>query len=70
MLQSNVSSHLLYFSDSPLTGDKAALLTNRTSDLDSTYSPNAPHSVGASPTGGFYNFFVVMSSSSTVLNSR
>ena len=70
LLQSNFSSHSLYFADSPLYGPNAAQLTTRTSDLDSTYSANAPHSVGATPTGGFYNFFLVLSSSNDMLNTR
>ena len=70
MLQGNISTHSLYFGDSPLTGANASKLAARSADLDATFSANAPHSVGASPTSGFYNFFMVMSSSNNVLNSR
>ena len=70
LMQGNMASHALYFGDSPLFGPDAAKLTSRTADFDSTYSANAPHSVGATPTGGFYNFFLVLSSSTNVLNSR
>ena len=70
LMRGNMASHALYFGDSPLFGPDAAKLTSRTADFDSTYSANAPHSVGATPTGGFYNFFLVLSSSTNVLNSR
>lgn len=70
MLQSNIASHSLYFADSPLFGSQASQLTAKVADLDSTYAANAPHSVGATPTGGFYNFFLVLSSSNDLLNTR
>jgi hypothetical protein len=70
MFQGNLATHMLYFADSPFYSSSASSLTNRTSDLDSTFSANAPHSVGATPSGGFYNFFIVMASSSNTLNSR
>lgn len=70
LLQSNLSAHALYFGDSPLYGPNASQLTTKVSDLDSTYSANAPHSVGATPTGGFYNFFLVLASSNNTLNTR
>lgn len=70
LLQSNISSHMLYFSDCPLYGPEAAKFAASTADLDSTFSPNSYHSTNVSFTGGFYNFFVLLSCSSEVLNSR
>lgn len=70
LLQSNIASHALYFTDSPLYGPDAKALTARSADFDSTYVANSPHSVGVTPTGGFYNFFMVLSSSSDALNTR
>lgn len=70
LLQANLASHSLYFADSPLQGPNAARFTTKVSDLDSTYAANSYHSVGATPTGGFYNFFLVLSSSNDVLNTR
>ena len=70
LLHSNIASHSLYFTDSPLYGPDAKALTSRCADFDSTYAANSPHSVGVTPTGGFYNFFMVISSSSDALNTR
>jgi hypothetical protein len=61
---------MLYFSDCPLYGPEAAKLAASAADLDGTFSPNSYHSTNVSFTGGFYNFFVLLSSSSDVLNSR
>ena len=70
LLQANLASHALYFADSPLYGPNASQFTTKVSDLDSTYAANSYHSVGATPTGGFYNFFLVLASSNDVLNTR
>lgn len=70
LLKSNIASHLLHFSDSPIFGPNAASLTALTAELDSNFSPSNYHSTNVTFTGGFYNFFTLLSSSSTVLNSR
>jgi heme/copper-type cytochrome/quinol oxidase subunit 1 len=70
LLQANIASHMLYFTDCPLYGPKSAGLSSATSDLDSTFAPNSYNSTNVSFTGGFYNFSVLLTSSSDVLNSR
>lgn len=70
LLQSNVSSHMLYFSDYALTNTDKSALTALTSDLDGTFTPDAYHSVNVSFTGGFYNFFLLLNSSQGYSQSR
>jgi len=70
LLRGNMASHMLYFTDCPLYGPDASKLAATASDLDGTFSPNSYHSTNVSFTGGFYNFFVVLSTSSEVLNTR
>jgi heme/copper-type cytochrome/quinol oxidase subunit 1 len=70
MLKSNMASHLMYFGDSALFGANRSTLTSVNSDLDSTFNANSPSSTNVTFSGGFYNFFLTMSSSSEVLNTR
>lgn len=70
LLQSNIASHMLYFTDCPLYGPQSSKLASTAADLDGTFTPNAYYSTNVSFTGGFYNFSVLLSSSSDVLNSR
>ena len=70
MLKSNTASHVLYFSDSALFSSNRSTFAGINADLDSTFSINTPHSSNVTFTGGFYNFFVTLSSSSEVLNTR
>ncbi len=70
LLQSNIASHMLYFTDCPLYGPESSKLSSTAADLDGTFTPNAYYSTNVSFTGGFYNFSVLLSSSSDVLNSR
>ena len=70
MLKSNTASHMLYFSDSALFSSNRSTFAGINADLDSTFSINTPHSSNVTFTGGFYNFFVTLSSSSEVLNTR
>jgi hypothetical protein len=70
LLKSNIASHALYFSDSALNGPNAKSLSALNADLDSTFSSSNYHSTNVSFTGGFYNPFILLSSSSAVLNSR
>ena len=61
---------MLYFTDCPLYGPDSSKLASTAADLDGTFTPNAHYSTNVSFTGGFYNFSVLLSSSSDVLNSR
>ena len=70
MLKSNVCSHLLYFSDFSLSNPRRTTLSALNSDLDSTFAPNQYHSTNVTFTGGFFNFFLVLSHSSDTLNTR
>lgn len=70
LLKSNIASHALYFSDNAFSNPSASTLTGLNADLDSTFSANDYHSTNVTFTGGFYNVFNLLSSSSTVLNSR
>ena len=70
LLQSNVASHLLYFTSEFKNNPSLTQLANLNSDLDSTFQLNAPASTNVSFTGGFYNFFILSSSSNSYLNSR
>jgi len=70
MLKSNLTSHLLYFTDSALFGPNKQFLSGLNADLDGTFSLNTPNSTNVTFTGGFYNFFIVLASSSDVLNTR
>lgn len=45
-------------------------LIGKNSDLDGTFASNAHGSTNVTFTGGFYNFFLVLGSSSNILNSR
>lgn len=70
LLQGNFVTHLLYFSDIASQNSSASKMQSRASELDPTFVPNAPNSGGVSPTGGFYNLFVTLSSSNNILNTR
>lgn len=70
MLKSNLTSHLLYFTDSALFSPNKQFLSGLNADLDGTFSLNTPNSTNVTFTGGFYNFFIVLASSSDVLNTR
>ena len=70
MLKSNISSHMMYFGDSALFNVNRPTLISTNSSLDSTFNANAPHSTNVSFSGGFYNFFITLSSSSEILNTR
>jgi hypothetical protein len=70
LLQGNFATHLLYFSDIASQNSSAGKMQSRASEFDSTFVPNAPHSGSVSPTGGFYNLFITLSSSNNILNTR
>lgn len=70
LLKSNIASHALYFSDTTLTSPASASLSALNADLDSTFSASNHHSTNVTFTGGFYNVFILLSSPSSVLNSR
>ena len=70
LLKSNVASHLLYFKSDFLSNSDTKKLVALNSDLDNTFVLNSPHSVNVTFTGGFYNFFIILSDSSNTLNTR
>jgi hypothetical protein len=70
LFKSNVATHLLYFGDYSLTQDTRSSLISLNSSLDSTFSANTLHSSNVTFTGGFYNLFGALSTSSEVLNAR
>jgi hypothetical protein len=70
MLQANAVSHLLYFTNNFNSNLDSKKLTALSSDLDGTFVPNTLCSTNVTFTGGFYNFFIVLSGSSNILNSR
>lgn len=69
LLQSNIASHMFYFSDS-LVNPQKIKLGGLNAELDSTFVADSYHSTNVTFSGGFYNFFVLLSSSQDVLNSR
>lgn len=70
LFQSNVSSHMLYFSDYALSNTNKSVLTALSSELDGTFVPDSYHSVNVSFSGGFYNFFLLLNSSRGYSQSR
>ena len=70
LLKSNIASHMLYFSDVALTNPSKNTLAGVNADLDGTFAMNSYHSTNATFTGGFFNFFLLLNSSSEVINSR
>jgi len=70
LLKSNIASHTLYFSENPLLNSNRNSLAGLNSDLDGTFAVNAHTSTNVTFTGGFYNFFLMLGSSSNVLNAR
>lgn len=70
LLRGNVASHLFHFTDSPLTGEQAASLSKKVSDLDSNHTTNATYYTNVTFSGSFYNFFYVLGSSNTLYNTR
>ena len=70
MLQANIATHTLYFANHTSTSLTTPELTALASELDGTFSANSANSTNVSFTGGFYNFFILLSSSSEKLNVR
>lgn len=70
LFKSNVVNHLLYFKTDFNSSHDTKKLAALNSDLDSTFVLNAPHSTNVTFTGGFYNFFIILSDSSNSLNTR
>ena len=70
LLQSNIATHLLYFKSNFLSSNDRSTLTALNSELDSTFVLNSNHSTNVTFTGGFYNFFIIMSDHSNSMNAR
>lgn len=70
LLQSNIASHMFYFGDYSLYSPNKNKLGALNADLDSTFVADSYHATNVTFSGGFYNFFVLLSSSQDVLNSR
>ena len=69
-LQSLFSSHLAYFSQTPLETHLRSRFIGFSSDTNSLFTPEAYSSVMLNPTGGFYNVFMLIQSSSHLFNNR
>merc|ERR1712048_76825 len=70
LLQSNVATHLLYFKSNFLTSTDRSKLAALNAELDSNFVLNSNHSTNVTFTGGFYNFFIIMSDHSNAMNAR
>jgi hypothetical protein len=65
-----MTSHLVYFSTCGLSDLTRIRLASVAADLDSTFSIDTPYSSTINPMEGFFNFFVMLHPSSSVLNIR
>lgn len=69
-LQSLFSSHLAYFSQNTSETHLRSRFIGFSSDNNSLFTPEAYSSVMLNPTGGFYNVFLLIQSSSHLFNNR
>jgi hypothetical protein len=70
LLRRNIASHTMYFGEASLFNVDRNSLAALGTKLDLQFRANAPSSVGVTFPGGFYNFFITMSSSPEVFNTR
>ena len=70
LLQSLFSMHVAYFMLSTTQSNLRSQFIGFSANMNTSFIPNAPGSVCLNPTGGFYNIFSLLQSSSHLLNSR
>jgi hypothetical protein len=70
LLQALFTTQLLYFSNHMFENSSRSRLAGITSDLNSMFSLEGFNSVNVNPTGGFYNIFVLLGTSSHLFNNR
>jgi hypothetical protein len=70
LLQALFTTQLLYFSNHMFENSSRSRLAGITSDLNSMFTLEGFNSVNINPTGGFYNIFVLLGTSSHLFNNR
>ena len=67
LVQSNAASHMLYFSTYANENSEASRLAAATSE---PFVPGAQNTTNVTPSGAFYNVFLLLNSSQNLVNSR
>jgi hypothetical protein len=70
LLQALFSTQLLYFSNHMLDSSSRSRFAGIVSDLNSMFTLDGFNSVNINPTGGFYNVFILLGTSSHLFNNR
>jgi hypothetical protein len=70
LLQALFATQLLYFSNYMFDNSSRTLFSGIISDLNPMFTLEGFNSVNMNPTGGFYNIFLLLSTSSHLFNNR